>query len=132
MSTVPEIRLPDRTSAVAAAADFVEAEAERAGWSAADVTRVVLAACEAVSNAVEHGPADGAVRVRCTSGPDALRLDVADGGGGPRAARLAAAALPSGPLAPGGRGLYIMRTVADEVSVADGVLTLQFVRAGRA
>ena len=132
MSTVPEIHLPDRASAVAAAADFVEAEAERAGWSVADVTRAVLAVSEAVGNAVEHGPAGGALRLRCVSDPDVLRLEVVDGGRGPRPARLDAAALPADPLASGGRGLYIMKTVADEVSVADGVLTLRFVRAGRA
>ena len=130
MSTVPEIRLPNRAEAVAAAADFVEAEAGRAGWSVADVTRAVLAVSEAVGNAVEHG--GGAVRLRSTSSPETLQFDVADGGAGPHPARLEAASLPDDALAQGGRGLYIMKTVADEVRVADGVVTLRFVRAGRA
>ena len=129
MSTVPEIRLPDRAEAVAAAADFVEAEAARAGWSVADVTRAVLAVSEAVGNAVEHGPRGAELTVRCTSSPGVLRLDVADGGAGPRPALLEEAALPADDFAEGGRGLYIMKTVADEVAVADGVVTLRFLRA---
>lgn len=124
---MPEIQLPDRAEAVAAAVAFVEAEASRAGWSVADVTRAVLAVSEAVGNAVEHGP-PGPVRVRCTPSPSALRLDVEDGGDGPPAAALDGAALPDDPLAEGGRGLYIMRTVADEVRVEGGVVTLRFLR----
>ena len=105
---------------------FVEDEARRSGWSIADVTRAVLAVSEAVGNAVEHGGDD--LRLRWTTTDDTLRLDVADGGTGPPAALLETAALPANPLARGGRGLYIMRTVADDVDVRDGVVSLVFHR----
>lgn len=127
-----EIELPSRTDAVAVAADFVQAEARRAGWAVADVTRAVLAVSEAVGNAVEHGPGRGVVRVRCESSDDFLRLDVSDGGAGPTQHAIDAACLPASPLTVDGRGLYIMKTVADEIQISDGVLSLRFVRAGRA
>ncbi|MDT7857150.1 ATP-binding protein [Rubrivirga sp. S365] len=129
---MPEIRLPDRAEAVARAAEFVEAEAARAGWPVADVTRAVLAVSEAVGNAVEHGPVGGRIHVRFASAPEALTLEVTDGGDGPNPSLLDAAALPADKLAEGGRGLYIMKTVANEVRVAEGAVVLRFVRSGRA
>ena len=125
--TVPEIRLPNRTEAVASAVEFVEAEAARAGWSTVETTRAVLALSEAVGNAVEHGGGD--LRVRCRSSPAALRLEVVDGGSGPSPRQLDRAALPSDTLAQGGRGLYIIKTVSDAVSVAEGTVVMEFTRA---
>ncbi len=130
MSTVPEIHLPDRLEAVATAVAFVESEAARAGWGVADVTRAVLAVSEAVGNAVEHGGGD--LRVRCDATGDTLVLDVTDGGAGPPRGTLETASLPADELARGGRGLFIMKTVADSVHVRDGVVSLRFSRAGRA
>ena len=125
---MPEIQLPDRAEAVAAAVAFVEAEASRAGWSVADVTRAVLAVSEAVGNAVEHGPEGATVRVRCVPTRGTLDLEVEDGGDGPSPDSVEGAALPADPIAEGGRGLYIMKTLADTVRVADGVVSLRFVR----
>lgn len=109
---------------------FVEAEASRAGWTVAELTRAVLAVSEAVGNAVEHGGDD--LRLSCATTADALVLDVADGGAGPSPELLEAAALPADDFAQGGRGLFIMKAVADEVEVAGGVVSLRFTRAGRA
>ena len=128
---MPEILLPDRAGAVAAAVAFVESEAARGGWSVADLTRAVLAVSEAVGNAVEHGPDGHPVRVRCSSSPGVLELEVDDGGAGPPRSSLETAALPADPLAEGGRGLYIMKTVADEVGVEDGAVTLRILRGDR-
>lgn len=120
--TVPEISLPRCTEAIATASEFVEREARSAGWGEPDLSRLVLAAIEAVSNAVEHGK--GAVLViRCDVGSELCHLAVSDGGSGPERSEVEAAELPP-PDALGGRGLYILSQIADDLSVVDGVLRM--------
>jgi anti-sigma regulatory factor (Ser/Thr protein kinase) len=91
------------------------------GWSPPDVTRLALAVSEAVANAVEHGPG-GAIRFRVGSIAGGIRVVVQDDGPGPAPQDLADASLPTDDLSEGGRGLYILRVVSDEVRVdAEGV-----------
>ena len=123
---VPEIVLPRRPPSVALACEAVEAFVGGAGWGPEDVTRVTLATGEAVGNAVEHGRGAD-VRVRFERDGDRVELCVADDGPGPSARRLARASLPSDVMATGGRGLYILRQLAERVAVdAEGGVCLGF------
>ena len=114
---------------MAAAVGFVEAAARRAGWPEAEVSRLALAASEAAANAVEHGP-DGAptFMVGCRLDPDGALVTVSDGGPGPDGAALRTARLPESVFATGGRGLHIMRQLADAVDVEGGEVRLRFRR----
>ena len=104
---------------MARACDEVEAFAVGAGWGPTDVSRIVLAAGEALGNAVEHGRGPD-LRVRFESTRARIDLRISDDGPGPSARRIAAAALPADPLATGGRGLYIVRQLAESVAVDGG------------
>jgi len=98
------------------------------------VDRVTLAAGEAVGNAVEHGSDQDPkreFRVSWESADDGYWLRVEDDGPGLDPALLEAAGLPDDPLSTRGRGLFLMRALADEVRLeADGRrLALRFVTA---
>lgn len=111
------------------AVEFAEDVARRAGWAEADLARVALATAEAASNAVEHGggaSSEPAFRVACELDAGTLSVTVADGGGGPSEATLRSAGLPASVYAVGGRGLHIMRQLADRVDVVGGALRLLF------
>ena len=112
------------------AGDHVEGALARAGWPEGDLPRVGVAVGEAVANAVEHGPDKSSepIRLRCDVGESVCTIWIEDGGPGPHAADLASARLPTDPLAQGGRGLYILATLADEARVEpSGALVLEFV-----
>lgn len=115
---MPEYCRPRRVQSVAELCEVADALVAEAGWADADRTRVALAMGEALANAVEHGGGkDGLFRVRLDLDGATLDVCVSDGGAGPDPDRLAEADLPSDPLATEGRGLYILRTVADDVRV---------------
>ena len=115
---MPDLLLPRQLPSVARACDWIEAALGDARWPAGDVTRAVLCVSECVSNAVEHGgPHTQPLRVSYALRPDALTVWVMDGGGGPSIGQLQAPALPADPLATGGRGLFILHRLTDEVAV---------------
>ncbi len=100
----------------------MEGVAEEAGWDDPDLSRLVLAVIEAVSNAVEHGCGADLV-VHCDMETKRCRLSVSDGGPGPEAWEVRRAELPpSEALA--GRGLYILSQIADDLTVDGGILRL--------
>lgn len=123
---MPEISLPRRTESVALAADFVEGLTSGKGWTEPDLSRLVLAVTEAVSNAVEHGRGE-TIEVACVWDGDVCRLTISDDGPGPSPSTLATASLPA-PQATGGRGLYILTHLADEVSAESGTLRMSLRR----
>lgn len=115
------------------AVEFAEDVVRRAGWEEADLARVALATSEAVANAVEHGGGAGEAPtfgVECQLGPGGLAVIVADGGEGPSAAALRSAQLPESVFATGGRGLHIMRELADQVDIEGGAVRLLFKKHG--
>jgi serine/threonine-protein kinase RsbW len=89
---------------------------QRAGWPAADSGRVLLACGEAVNNAIEHGSrAGGHVRVELVVTMRCIRLRVIDEGSG-----VPTPVIPSVPppvTSARGRGLLIMRTLADDMTI---------------
>ena len=82
------------------------------------VSSALLVAGEAVANAVGHGngldPAKS-VRVTCWLEDGEIGMGVEDEGTGISEDRLQQAALPDDPMDTHGRGLYIMKSLADRV-----------------
>ncbi|MFN8109181.1 MAG: ATP-binding protein [Thermoleophilia bacterium] len=81
--------------------------------------RLLLAAAEAVSNAIEHGSPEegGHVEVRVVTGVAGARLEVVDEGRPGHPAVIDLEAPTPEPSSTRGRGIVIMRTLADRVSV---------------
>ncbi|MEM1115789.1 MAG: ATP-binding protein [Bacteroidota bacterium] len=127
---MPDLLLPATLASVSLAGEHAEATARDAGWSSDDVDRLVLATTEAVGNAVEHGPGQP-IRLRIFGGPAELTVEVEDGGEGPRPDRLDAPSLPRDD-ATEGRGLFILRALADTARIHGGTLTLTFRPRGEA
>lgn len=105
----------------------------RAGWSGEDTGLVVLATSEAVTNAVLHGSTTrGEVHIALAVSPDVARVQVVDDGRPGTSCPREPAHLPTNECT-SGRGLYIMRTVADTCEVSpdgDGTeVVLEFLRA---
>lgn len=83
-----------------------------------------LAVTEACGNAVRHAypDGDGPVNVSFVATPERIEMVVEDEGSGLDAAELAELPqeLPETPPAPGGMGMAIIRTIVDELEVAEG------------
>jgi anti-sigma regulatory factor (Ser/Thr protein kinase) len=107
----------DRGSLVALR-NAVAAHASRLGLTDDLVEHVVLVAYELASNAVRHGGGQGRLRLIASDG--AIGCIVTDGGGGfPHADR--AGLIRPEPAANGGRGLWLVRCLADAVDIrSDG------------
>ena len=87
------------------------------GWEAEQAERVVLAVSEALTNAVEHGSSPGAavvVEVAVTSARAGVRIVDA---GRPGSAPPAALGAPPPSSSEHGRGLLIMRALADRLEI---------------
>lgn len=124
---MPEIRLPRHSSSVAAACEVAQDALEAQGWPSRELNRALLVVSEAVSNSVEHG--DGEIELSLAFEGDTLTVSVSDEGPGVRDRRLYSASLPVDVLEDGGRGLYILRTLADDLEVENGRLTITVVPA---
>ncbi len=105
---------------------------DREPWAPEDSGRLLLAASEAVSNAIEHGspPHDGYVEISLVMRRDGATLIVTDEGTGDAEPEVDPESAPTSPESLRGRGFPIMRTLADEVTVArvgDGTqVTMEF------
>ncbi|MDA0632062.1 ATP-binding protein [Nonomuraea sp. MCN248] len=77
----------------------------------------LLAADECVVNAVRHGGGGGRVVLWCADG--VLRCEISDQGPGIPERVLAGTSLPSS-AAPGGRGIWLTRRLADEAEFVTG------------
>lgn len=115
---------PSTPEAVAEAVRAVEATARASGLPDEVLDRVALATGEAVANAVEHGNAADAARSFTVSwdadAADGYWLRVEDEGEGLEAGRIEEAELPEDPLSTSGRGLFLIRTLSDEVRLEAG------------
>jgi anti-sigma regulatory factor (Ser/Thr protein kinase) len=90
--------------------DFVRAEANAAGFDA-EADDLVLAASEAAGNAVRHSNTDR-IMVKWNLEGDEVDLQVHDRGVFKRRVVL--------PLTEGGRGIFLMMALVDEVSIEEG------------
>jgi anti-sigma regulatory factor (Ser/Thr protein kinase) len=112
---VAELHVPAELTSLAPVRRALGSALARRGWTGERAMSVLLAAHEAVANAVEHGSSDGAeVEVRFSVTPAQAAVWVIDGG------RPGAGLPPDGTTPPSagssrGRGLIIMRALADRL-----------------
>lgn len=93
----------------------VAAHASRLGLPGDQVEHIVLVAYELASNAVRHGGGRG--RLRLAAGDGMVGCTVTDHGGGFREAARAGLVRPE-PTASGGRGLWLVRCIAETVDIS--------------
>jgi serine/threonine-protein kinase RsbW len=109
---------PSTRDAAADASAFVMNTAEEFGLSDSICEALLLVVGEAVANAAGHGnrlDPNKQVVVECAVGNGEVRLCVEDEGPGIPAERLEQAQLPDDPFDTSGRGLFIMKSLADRV-----------------
>lgn len=109
---------PSTQDATAEASAFVMDTAQAFGVTDSVQEALLLAVGEAVANAAKHGnqldPAKEIV-VECTKRDGEFYLCVEDTGEGVPAERLEHASLPDDPLQTSGRGLFIMKSLAERI-----------------
>lgn len=89
----------------------------REGWPAEGIGRLLLAASEALTNAIEHGsPAGGCVQVELAVSGERARMRIVDEGR-PGVPVPRCPSRPPAPTSVRGRGLLIIRRLADEFSL---------------
>ncbi len=115
---------PSTREASVAASGFVLEAAEMLGLSGEVRDALLLVIGEAVANAAGHGNGfdpEKSVTVGCALVGGEVRLCIEDEGSGIPEERLGDAALPDDPFQTSGRGLFIMKTLAERVWLeADG------------
>ncbi len=120
---VSRFRMESRREAVAPAVQRVIGMAERAGLSQERQDDLAVAVSEALSNAAVHGNRlrpGSQVRVTVTVDPGSkLCVQVTDAGPGFDTAGLHDPTDPARVLLPGGRGVYLMRRLVDQLEYND-------------
>ena len=113
---VSAFRVPANLESLAFVRSATACILQRGGWPTADAGRILLACGEAVNNAIEHGsPAGGTVHVELVVTMRCARVRVIDDGVG-----APPPVCPPGPppvTSSRGRGLLIMRTLAEELAI---------------
>jgi serine/threonine-protein kinase RsbW len=126
------LTLPSDLRQLGLARAFVEAVCEVCGMDRATTDAVVLAAHEAINNIIRHAHRnrpEAHLQVQCSMSPDGLEVRLLDEG-----APFDLAAVPHldpGELRLGGRGVFLMRTLMDELSCqprGEGGNTLRMVK----
>jgi serine/threonine-protein kinase RsbW len=111
------LTLPSELRFLSVARAFVEATCQAAGLAQVTIDAIVLATNEAASNVIRHAHRDrpaALMQIRCQLTTDSIEIWVLDEG---EPFDLdAVPALDPAELRIGGRGIFLMRTVMDEVS----------------
>jgi PAS domain S-box-containing protein len=114
---VRELVLPNEPSRIAEIRSFVSTFLLDLRAPVEASSEILLAVGEAAANATRHGKRpDGRseVRIRCSADAGVVSVTIADDGLGFDVTRLERTELPD-PFASGGRGLFLMRELMDEV-----------------
>lgn len=112
------LTIPSDLRLLALARAFIEAVCEVAGMDDAASRAVVLAADEATNNVMRHAHRDNPDKlllIQCRISPGELELRLSDEG--PPFDLDAVPHIDPGELRPGGRGVFIMRRLMDELEV---------------
>ena len=113
-----DLRIPADHAAVPFVRFTIVALLGREGWPGEPTARVLLAASEAISNAIDHGsPPGGIVEIRLSADPGQAELSVRDQGRGDAGPPVTLPALPPPPSCPHGRGLIILERLADHLEL---------------
>ena len=111
------LRLPANVRSLAPGRDAVRRALRGEGWEQEPAELVVLAVCEALTNAIEHGSVPGGpVEIEIAAAADHAEVRVTDRGR-PGAARPLGVPAPPPPAAERGRGLIIMGALADALEI---------------
>jgi serine/threonine-protein kinase RsbW len=113
------LRMPSRRDAVAPTVDRILEAVAPAGLDEDRLTDLAVALAEALSNAAVHGhrlDPQRRVAIVLSVTPGCVVVEVSDSGGGFDARGVSDPTLPERQLAPGGRGIFLMRRLVDEVS----------------
>jgi serine/threonine-protein kinase RsbW len=111
--------MASRRNAVAPTIDRILEAVAPAGLDGDRLTDLAVALAEALSNAAVHGHGLDPKRhvgVAVSVRPGCVVVEVADSGGGFDARRVSDPTEPERQLAPGGRGIFLMRRLVDEVT----------------
>lgn len=131
--TDARLSLPAEIDSVLVARAALSRALRRAGWDGDTSGLIILATSEALANAVIHGSTSRSeIHVALAIDPHLARVEVADRGRPGAACPVPPAELPP-EESTNGRGLYIMRTVANVCDVhpqGDGTeVVMEFLRA---
>jgi anti-sigma regulatory factor (Ser/Thr protein kinase) len=126
------LRLPACAPSLTRGRDAVRGALRADGWCGEPAERIVLALSEALANAIEHGsPAGAAVEVQVSASAHRVLVSVTDAGRSDSATPVGPRPIAP-PSSPHGRGLAIMRALADAMEVrplgAGTRVRLEFVR----
>jgi anti-sigma regulatory factor (Ser/Thr protein kinase) len=113
------MRMASRRDAVAPTVDRILEAVAPAGLDEDRLTDLAVALAEALSNAAVHGhglDAKRRVAIVLTVSPGCVVVEVSDSGVGFDAHAVSDPTSPERQLAPGGRGIFLMRRLVDEVS----------------
>jgi anti-sigma regulatory factor (Ser/Thr protein kinase) len=114
-----ELVLPNETSRLREMRSFIASYLADVRAPVDVSTEVLLAAGEATANACRHGRREGArteVRVKCSLQGTKVAVTIADDGPGFDPSRIDPGSLPDR-FASGGRGLFLMRKLMDDVDI---------------
>jgi serine/threonine-protein kinase RsbW len=116
--------IPADPGAIYGLVDGVTRELEERKWLEQDLTAVRLALIEAVANAIRHGcRGDSTKRIECSvscGGFDEVVIVVRDPGAGFDFAGVPDPLDGANRFKPSGRGIFLMRTLMDQVVFAKG------------
>jgi serine/threonine-protein kinase RsbW len=113
------MRMASRRDAVAPTIDRILEAVAPAGLDDDRLTDLAVALAEALSNAAVHGhrlDPRRRVRVAVAVSRGCVVVEVSDSGGGFDARGVSDPTEPERQLAPGGRGIFLMRRLVDEVA----------------
>jgi serine/threonine-protein kinase RsbW len=111
--------MPSQRTAVAPTIDRILEAVAPAGLDDDRLTDLAVALAEALSNAAVHGhrlDPKRRVGVAVAVSPGCVVVEVADSGVGFDARRVSDPTDPERQLAPGGRGIFLMRRLVDEIT----------------
>ena len=112
--------MPSRRDAVAPTVDRILEAVAPAGLDEDRLTDLAVALAEALSNAAVHGhrlDPQRRVAIVLSVTPGCVVVEVSDSGGGFDARGVSDPTLPERQLAPGGRGIFLIRSFMDDVQL---------------
>ena len=118
-----ELSLRSEVSAISPFVDILMRLIKKFRWVAEDEEDIEVALYEALANAVIHGnheDPDNEVRVSCRCGTDEISIIVRDEGQGFDIGEVPDPTAPENISSSQGRGIYLMRTLMDEVHFEGG------------
>ena len=114
------LSIPNEAARLAETRLFVRSFLMDVEASEEDVFEILVAVEEAATNALRHGgqpTGDGLIGIRCVYTPAEFIVQVIDDGVGFKYRPLEHREMPD-PLAPGGRGLFLMNRLMDRVDIS--------------